>query len=383
MAELGSRALFPALKYPFYLAHAAVSPLSLRVQAAVSAHMQCIAERGAGAVEAILAQRERLRELLGRLFGVSAGRIALTSGTTMSITAVAQCFPWQPGDRLLLLRGEFPTNVTPWQRAAQRFDLDIEWMQAEDFRGPRGLEILEQHLRKGLRLMAVSAVSFQTGLRLPLKSIADLCHAHGAQLSVDAIQAAGIVPLDAPGLGVDFLMGGSHKWLMSVEGTGYLYVAPGIELRPELAGWLSHQEPIRFLLEKNQLRYDRDFLPTPRFLEMGTMNSLGGAALEASLEILLELSVPSIFQHVNAYLDLLEPQLLDLGLVSWRGSGAQRSGILSLSGDCDMDRLRRALDVRGVCCSCPDGQLRLAPHWPNALQEVDCVSGHIRDCLRA
>src|SRR6185369_9998242 len=104
-------------------------------------------------------------------------------------------------------------------------------------------------LLRGARLVAISAVEFQSGLRTPFAELAALCHAHGAELSVDAVQACGAVPIDVGAMGIDYLACGSHKWMMGLPGAGFLYAAPGrVEaLRPHVAGWLSHEDGLDFL----------------------------------------------------------------------------------------------------------------------------------------
>jgi selenocysteine lyase/cysteine desulfurase len=76
----------------------------------------------------------------------------------------------------------------------------------------RVLGPLEDQLKRGLRLVAVSAVQFQTGLCMPLVEMAALCRKYGAEIAVDAIQAAGVVPFAIDALGLDYVAGGAHKW---------------------------------------------------------------------------------------------------------------------------------------------------------------------------
>ena len=106
------------------------------------------------------------------------------------------------------------------------------------------------------------------------------------------------------------------------------------------------------------------------------MSTFGFAALEAGLDPIQELSVPRIFAHVNHYLDALEPGLVERGFASFRSPDpARRSGILSTlpprgikAGD-----LVQAMRMRRVIATMPDGLLRFAPHFPNALDEVPLV----------
>lgn len=388
---LGERALFPTLEARVYLAHAAISPLPAPSRAAVDDVLADYGRRGFFAWQRGHAEQRGLKGELAALLGASAADFALTRGTSASITAVAQSFPFEAGDGLVLFHGEFPTNVTPWLMAARGAGLLVHWLDADAFRpGGAGLGQLERLLRERrghVRLVAMSAVQFQTGLRMPLAEVATLCRAHGAALAVDAIQAAGVVPLDLAAIDADFVAGGAHKWLMGLEGVGWLWASPRWRgrLRPALAGWLSHEDPARFLSEAGALRYDHPLRPDIDFLEAGSGSVVGAAALRASVALLRELGVDAIFAHVSAWLDRAEAGLTALGLRSLRPRDERgRSGILALTppDDVALPALRDALIARGVAVTAPDGALRIAPHWPNALSEADLTVELVADSLR-
>ncbi|MBX3126398.1 MAG: aminotransferase class V-fold PLP-dependent enzyme [Polyangiaceae bacterium] len=381
LAELGSRALFPQLVAGAYLNHAAVSPPSLVVRQAVIAALGEYEREGVGAVHWAIEQRVRLKGALATLLGAAADDLALGFGTTRGLIDLALCMPLRPRERILLFAGEFPANVTPWQQVAERFGLEIVMHDARAF-----LDAPEQawqrfirELETGLRLVATSLVQFSTGLVMPVQRMAEAAHAHGAEICVDAIQALGVLPCDVRQLGVDYLVAGAHKWLMGVEGVGVVYVAPRVvaSLRPVVAGWLSHVDPLGFLLQgPGQLRYDRPIRRSADFLEASAPNTLGAAALEASVGLLAELSVPAIFSHVQGYLDRLEPSLVQRGFRSLRAADpGARSALLCVlpPPGVDVVRLHAALNTLGVACSIPDGVLRFSPHWPNAHDEIPFV----------
>jgi selenocysteine lyase/cysteine desulfurase len=225
----------------------------------------------------------------------------------------------------------------------------------------------------------VSAVQFQSGLRMPLADMSAACHEVGAELFVDGIQAVGAVPLDVVAEGVDYLSVGGHKWMMGCEGQGFLYVNPArlSELRPRVAGWLSHEDGLRFLLEgAGHLRYDRPIRRTADFIEGGAANTVGCAALEAAIGLIMQLGTDAIFAHVQDYLDRLEAGLIARGFISLRSRHkSARSCILSVlpPNPGDVLGLQRELAERDIACSTPDGLLRFAPHWPNNADEVPHV----------
>ena len=385
--RFGDRRLFPHLKARAYLNHAAVSAPSAAVEQAITATLQAYRDEGFGAVMPHLEQRERLRTTLGRLVGASSDEIGFVANTTTGVIDIAHSFAWTPGDRIIVFRGEFPANVTPWQRAAERFGLELVFVELEGFFGPGsgpGLEDLERELRAGAAMVAVSAVQFQTGLPMPLAQIGALTRQHGAALFVDAIQACGVAPIDVGTMGIDFLTCGGHKWLMGVEGSAFVYVRHerARQLRPDLAGWLSHEDPVAFLTRgAGHLRYDRGFRANASQFEVGALNALGFAGLEASVDLLLELGIEAIHDHVRAYLDLLRPSLHERGwTLALHRDRSVGSGILSARPPAGLEvtALAEALRNQGIAVSTPDGWLRFAPHWPNdPVTEIPMILGAI------
>ncbi|MEZ4265401.1 MAG: aminotransferase class V-fold PLP-dependent enzyme [Myxococcota bacterium] len=388
--RLGERKLFPRLQARAYLAHAAVSPPSSAVEAAVARFVADQASTGVSAFMTYKRRRDAFRPALAALIGARADDIALMGNTTQGVSAIAVSLPWRAGDRVVLCRGEFPTNVTPWLQAARAHDLVPVWLDAPDPLRPVGdfLDRLAAALEGGARLVALSAVAFQTGMRLPLGAIAALCHQHGAELFVDAIQAVGALPIDVVRDRVDYLAAGSHKWMMGLDGAGLLYIAPERvgALRPLLAGWLSHEDGLGFLgLGAGHLRYDRPIRQRADIFESGMSNAAGFAALEAGVSPLAELGTAAIFEHVDRYNGALDQGLRGRGFRSLRASTPDaRSGILSVfpPEGVDLIALHAALDARGIVTSTPDGLLRFAPHWPNAHAEVPQVLDAVDEAVK-
>lgn len=378
-----------------YLAHAAISPASLAVSEAVKAFLADIGKIGVAAFPIWAAQRERLRASLGELIGANAQDIALSGGCTKGITDLALALPIKEGDRILTYQGEFPANVIPWKLAAEHRGAQIEFLQLPDPKSDncreRILAALEARLSKPgrPRWFTLSGVQFQTGLRMPLPELVQICKRHDARVFVDGIQGAGVVPWRLQELGVDAFFTGSHKWLLGLEGVGFGYFTPELmtELRPLTAGWLSHPDSEHFLFRgEGHLRYDRELRTTPQVFEGSTTSAIGFAALEAGVDILRHLGPRAIFEHIQRFHDQIEPRLEELGFSSLRADDPElRSGILSLRAPArtSVPELSAALRMRGVMISIPDGLVRLAPHFSNSLDEVDVVVDAFRDALKS
>lgn len=387
--RLGSRALFPTLEARAYLGHAAIAPLSLAAQAHVRAAMEDVGRLGAGAFLLWEGARRRLVRRLEGLLGARAGTIALTAGTSSGLTALALSLPLEEGAEVVGFEGEFPANVIPYAQAVERFGGRLRLLPAprlEDEAPEEAIvEGVERRLAAGARFVAVSAVQFQTGYRMPLRKLGELCERFDAWLLVDAIQAVGALPLDSriPRLGA--LACGAHKWLLGAEGAGFLFVDPELRkrLRPLTAGWLSLEDGEKFLFfGAGHLDYARPLKGDASVFEGGSASLLGHAALEAGVEIIESLGPEAIFAHTQRYHDELELALEARGLFargfrSLRGrSPEERSGIYSLSvpEEVALPALASGLRRRGIFPSTPDGFLRFAPHFSNSLDEAPAVA---------
>jgi selenocysteine lyase/cysteine desulfurase len=327
-------------------------------------------------------ERQQLREDLARLLNAQTREVALVPSTMYGLAALATSFPWRAGARVIAFDGEYPTNVTIWQQACRRHGLTLTLLPVSDFALPGGPDFsrLTHELARGdVQLCAASAVQFQTGLRMPIAQIAELCHQHGAELAVDAVQALGSVPFDVRALAVDYAAAGSHKWLMGTDGTGVLYIRAEHlpRLQPAVAGAFSHVDAEQLFVDTGQLRYDRGLRADAQVFEGGMLSSVSVSALAASVPLLLRLGVPQIYQHVNGYLDVLEPALVSRGFRSLRlADPARRSctlGLLPPARGPSASRLAASLCARGVVCSGPDGVLRFAPHFANSTGEIEGV----------
>src|SRR4030095_5825118 len=78
------------------------------------------------------------------------------------------------------------------------------------------------------RLISVSYVSSVNGLRHDIRALADIAHAHGALLHVDAIQAVGMFPIDVRADDMDFLCTGTYKWLLGGFSVAPFYIKKSV-----------------------------------------------------------------------------------------------------------------------------------------------------------
>jgi cysteine desulfurase / selenocysteine lyase len=386
---IGDRSGFSRLAAKSYLAHGAVAPLADDVLARMREALELQATAGVGSIGPLVEWADAARDGFARLIGAESEHVARVPSTSAGVAAIATGLRLAAGDRILCFEGEFPTNVSPWQAAATRARARVDLCPLAPFERSHaaGLELVARRLAEHpVRLVAVSAVQFQTGLAMPVTELAQLAHEHGARLFVDGIQALGATPLDVVQAQVDYLSCGAHKWLMGPLGAAYLYVSPAAraELEPQIVGWMSHTEPDAFLFAPHQLRYDRALDPGARVFEQGVLPFVQYAGSAVAIAHLLAIGVPNIHAHLQAFHDALEPRLVELGWHSRRSPEAcGRSGSCAFSPPTGIDvpSVVAAAAERGIVLTGPEGLLRVSPHWPNATSEVDGVVDALTDAV--
>ncbi len=348
-----------------YFDHAAVAPLPERTRQAMAAWLVEATEQGDTCWPGWAKQLERLRDAAARLLHAKPEEIALIPNTTTGIAAVAEGFPWQPGDNVVVPDNEFPSNLLPWLHL-QRRGVEVRLVPAGDD-GRLDVQKIAQSIDRRTRLVSVSWVGYATGFRIDLARLCELVHSRGSLLLVDAIQGLGVFPIDVQQVPIDFLAADGHKWLLGPEGAGLLFVRQQhLDLLvPHQVGWGSLPPAEAFSAKELRLR------PTAARFEVGSSNMIGLIGLLASLELLLELGANApgapVADAVCDQARLLVEQLRRIGATPfWPAERAAQSGIVPfLPPSGSPERVRRHLVEQGVVLSVRGGYLRAAVHAYN------------------
>ena len=379
LVKIGCREIFNKIEAISYLNYAAFTPPSLLTRKVMDDWFDDYASNGAAAYINWANQRERLREKLAKLINCKAENIGFGDSTSGLISDVTLMLDWKDGDRVLVFDGDFPSVIYPVKNAAKMFNLEVIMHGLDGFGDGtgQGLQRIEDELKRGIRLIAVSSTQYHTGLQMPIREISFLCKKYGAELLVDAAQSCGAIDIDVKKEDVDFLMAPTHKWLMGIEGAGFIYInKKAIErLVFRRSGWMSYENGLEFLFgDPHKVSYENEIRKRPSFLELGMSNSVGFAALEAGISTHLHIGMEKIATHIQSLHDRLEEGLQSLGYKSARQKDENsRSSILSMLPPKGMSTKSVAAEFarQKTAISTPDGYLRFAPSWPTNFEEVD------------
>lgn len=311
------------------------------------------------------------RESIARLFHIAdPDRIVFTPNATGALN-LAILGMLQPGDHCVTTNMEHNSVVRPLHALEQR-GVTIT-------RAAIDPQAIAQAINPATRLVAVTHASNVAGEISPIAEIIVAAHARGVPVLVDAAQTAGSVPIDAGALGADLLACPGHKGLFGPQGTGFLYVAPHLNLDPILFGGTG---------SRSDLEDMPDFAPD-RY-EAGTLNTPGIAGLGAGVEFLLERGVDQVRAHEVALLAQLMDGLEAIDGVTIHGprDPHRKTGVVLFTIDgVDPAEIGDRLDsefgiaVRvGLHCApgahrvlgtFPLGGVRVSPGYFNTAEEIE------------
>lgn len=364
---------FPVAERYTYLNHAALGPLPRRTADTIAELAQDFRDKGVLAEAKWFGAIARTRTLIARLLNVAPDDIAFTKNTSQGLNIVAAGMPWQRGDVIVTVRGEFPANVYPWL-ALQTRGVHVRFVKMRH--GRICLSDLDTAL-VGARLLAISWVQYSNGFRIDLNAVSELCARRGVLLCLDAIQGTGALPLDLQTTPVDFCAFGAHKWLLAPQGIGALYVNRRTRelLQPSNVGWLGVN-----WRDYTAFDYDSPLSDSAARYEEGTRSLVGIAGLEQSLGLLLEVGIERIAARLHNLTGYLAQRLLEAGYrVLSPLDAAHRSGIVTFSHPQRpaqelFDALRRSKIVGAI----REGGVRLSPHVYNTHEDMDAVLAALR-----
>ncbi len=355
---------FPILAHTTYLNACSHGALSREVEAAYHSYLARRHELGAD-WDGWVALQEELRALFARLIGADADEVAITTSASAGLDSLVSALAPTPDRNVVVLSDyEFPTVGQIWHAQMPRGFRIRRVREEPDHRIP--LERFEEAIDERTAVVSIAHVCYRHGGVNAVRRIADLAHAHGAIVVLDAYQALGQIPIDVRTLGVDVLIGGALKYLLASAGLGFLYVRRELisRLSPIITGWFAqadiaamdpwHHEPA----------------PTARRFETGTPPVPNLYAGKAGLELVLELGVERIAAAIAVLTDTLIEGLQDMGAAIATPLGAGEHGALIAVKAQDEAALVARLKQQRIVTSSRDGNLRISPHFYNTQDDI-------------
>ena len=311
---------------------------------------------------------DALRARFGRLIGAGGDDIAIVPAASYGLSIAAANIALAPGDRIVTLASQFPSNVYPWRTRAAETGADLVHVA----RPPDGdwTPAVLAALDDRVRVAALPNCHWTDGGMLDLRAISARVREIGAALVLDLSQSIGAIPFDVAEIRPDYAVSVGQKWLMGPHQLAYFYVAPGHqEGRPIEFNWVTRANSD----DSSQLVvYSDEFQNGAKRFDGGARGNpvpipMANAALEqieawgvATIQATIRPLVGEIAERAGALgLEPTPAAVRAPHMIGLRAPGGLPAGLAKALGD------------GGVYVSIRGDAIRIAPHVYNRAADID------------
>jgi cysteine desulfurase/selenocysteine lyase len=314
----------------------------------------------------------RLKSALAQLVGASVDEIILGNSASYGLHLLANGIPWRQGDEVLVVAGDFPSDILPWLRL-EKHGVRVRLLHSQSpLPGP---DELRRAMSPRTRLFCTTWVHSFSGFAADLEGLGSVCRQRGVTFIVNASQALGARPLDVRAVPLDAVISVGFKWLCGPYGTGFCWIKPDLleSLQYNQAYWLAGMTADDLGKEGGEVRLPEG-PPTARTYDVfGTANFFNFKPWAASVEYLLKQGIDRIAIHdqklVEQFISGINPKKYDL---TSPPAGEARSTLVFISHrDPTLnDEIHIKLKAAGIEAAYRRGKLRFSPHLYNTSADI-------------
>ncbi len=264
------------------------------------------AYREANEVERLI--EDARRRLADAIHAEDRRRVIFTCNGTDSLN-IALHGLLRPGDHVITSVVEHNSVLRPLRYLERSRDVEVTRVGC-DRQGRIDPDEIRAAIRPQTRLIALVHASNVTGAVQPLEEVGRIARQHEVLFLVDAAQSVGHMPIDVRALSAHLLAAPGHKGLLGPLGTGFLYVAPGVE---------QQLEPVRQGGTGTQSENDSQPQSMPDRYESGNHNVPGILGLGAGLAYVAERGIGELRAHDQRLTSQLLQGLRDIAGVTVYG----------------------------------------------------------------
>ena len=371
---LAWRKEFPILETTVYMISNSLGAMPRGVHARMHEFADMWATRGVRAwAEGWWDMPVTVGDMIADIIGAPHGSVTMHQNVAIAEQVVLSCFEFKPGrDKVVYSSMNFPSVMYVYE-AQRRRGARIEIVPSDD-----GVTVDTDKMLRAFDettlLVPISHVLFKSAYIQDAKAICGRAREVGAHVILDVYQGAGTVPIDARDLDVDFVVGGSVKWLCGGPGAGFLYVNPTLapRLEPMMTGWMAHAAPFAF--EPGPVRYAGDAF---RFLN-GSPHVPALYAATVGYDIIKEIGVPRIREKSKRQV----ARLIDLARErGWKvnapGDPERRGGTVAIDVPHGLAVAKELIRREFLVDFRPGAGVRISPHFYTKDEELDLTISEI------
>ena len=372
---LAWRKEFPILEKAVYLISHSLGAMPRATYDSLHEYAEMWASRGVRAwAEGWWDMPVTLGDEIARIIDAEPGSVVMHQNVSICQSLILSCFePTPERNKIVYEELNFPSVMYVYEAHARDGRFRIQTVKSDDgmtIPVDRMLETIDEQTL----LVPISHVLFKSAALQDARAIIQRAHDVGAYVVLDAYQSAGTVPFSAIGLGVDFVTGGSVKWLCGGPGAGYLYVRPDLQetLQPKTTGWMAHEAPFAF---ESSMRYAPNIT---RFLH-GSPAVPALYAARSGYQIINQIGVHAIRRKSQRQTQRLIDLALEAGfnVTSPRDPG-QRGGTITIAAEHAAAMTKELVQREFIVDYRPGAGIRISPHFYTKDEELDLVINEMK-----
>ncbi len=349
---------YPLITKYTYLDNARTGAISTGTADALKEHIDDFLIDGALHREQWIEVRKSARNKVGEILGSQSSEIGFLTDVSTGMSLVAAAM--KKYKKVLLIADDFPSVGIPWIRSG----FEITWIKKEhdltiDF------EKIEEALKGGIDILSISWVQYNSGYKIDLDILGDLCLKYETKLIVDGTQGFCALPVIPAKSKVHVFVSSAFKWMTSGYGIAVIYIDP--ELRKDLAfeagGWNSL---VDFFGSWESAENYKD---TAEFIELAHPKYANLITLNHALRELQEIGLAKIHERVTNLSKYLQSNLENAGIETLSNfSDTECSGIRLMRGNKD---IFNKLESENVKVTFREDYFRVATHFYNEEEDID------------
>ncbi|NOZ43029.1 MAG: aminotransferase class V-fold PLP-dependent enzyme [Alphaproteobacteria bacterium] len=306
--------------------------------------------------------------LMAQMIGARADDIALIPAVSYGMAIAARNLSLRPGQKIIILADQFPSNVYPWQQMAQSHQATVVTINRPE-NGDWTARLLEA-IDHDTAIVACPQAHWTDGTRVDLVPVGQACRRYGAALVLDLTQSLGVMPFSVRDVDPDFMIVASYKWLLGPYSYAFVYVAPRHQQGTPLEdNWIvrTGSEDFTRLVD-----YQPDYQPGAARFNVGERsNFMLTPIVVDGLEQLNQWGVDRISSYLSGLTGLIAERAQAIGLtVAAKACRSPHLIGLNFTGDMP-EGVTVSLAQRKIYVSVRGNSIRVAPHIYNDAQDID------------
>jgi len=371
------RAEFPIVEKTVYLVSHSLGAMPRGVYDKMQEYAEIWATRGVRAWgEGWWEMPRTVGNMLAKIIGAEDDSVVMHQNVSVIQSLLLSCFePDGKRNKIVYEDLNFPSVMYVYEAHARGGKFRIETVRSDD-----GMTVDLQKMLDAIDeetlLVPISHVVFKSAFLQDAKAIIEKAHSVGAYVILDTYQSAGTVPFSAKDLNVDFIAGGSVKWLCGGAGAGYLYVRPDLQTKfePKVTGWAAHAHPFAF--EKGDIEYADNI---ERFLH-GSPSIPALYSAQSGYKIIGEIGVEKIREKSQHQTEMLFSLAESEGFqVTSPRNPKNRGGTITIAHE-RADSMTKELIAREFIVDYrPGAGIRVSPHFYTKDEELELFVRELKD----